>query len=357
MDNDPRGELRIGRDKTRINAKNVSLVLKRDTSLAGLLAALEARLRVNSKVDVQASGRVLLSLARSASVNRQLARLEAICDLIFTFLPETHFANTALYYKARCLHQRGSTAEARLQLGSAIELAPEKYRPGAMLALACTYLDTGEISEFRSISREAAKAARGINLLSETQALRNVAVAHAILGDHKNALSMLVALSPVMREIGTHYPADLLNHQNNLAIELGEAGRVDEANSLIDSVLSSPLAENQPEWHDTKSELATKSRWVFTPFAMALGAPPEAESKAASSSNSEDLVLASVAAPEHLRQLWVTRHCIVQALNQRLSVRRKQRRRPHSPFTTLFKRMGYTVSPPSRAPPSASPAI
>ncbi|MGH9759269.1 MAG: hypothetical protein ACREAC_00350, partial [Blastocatellia bacterium] len=227
--------------------------------------------------DLELTGRLLLRLARHAHANRRFDFLETICDSIAVLLPGTSFAQAAHYHKAHCLRIKGRPAEAQILLAEAVEQAPAEFKGRALLTLAGTCYDTGEIRELAAFSTEALQASRGLDLLSETQAMRNLAIASAIGENHQAALATLEHLLPAMRALGIFYPVDLLSHLNSLAIELGEVGKVDEANRVIDYVLSTPFAKNQPEWHDTKLELATKPRLVFPPFTMALGASSEPE--------------------------------------------------------------------------------
>ena len=262
---------------TKTDATNVSLVLKGDSSLKSVLATFDVCLRLNCKADREKAGRYLLGVARQARVNRNTDAVETISDWIAERLPETVFAHTARYHKAHCFHRRGSTETARLLLHEAIALAAPAYKPRAILTLAATYLDASDTTEGADLCVAALRASRGTDVLSDLQALRNIAVTHAIRGDHKTALAMLESLLPTARTLNIWYPADFLCHLNSLAIELGEVGRVEEANRVIDSVLRSPFAKNRPQWHDTRVELATKPRLVFTPFTLALGSVAEPE--------------------------------------------------------------------------------
>ncbi|MGH9761926.1 MAG: hypothetical protein ACREDR_27085, partial [Blastocatellia bacterium] len=355
-----------------------------DTSLKGLLVALDRCLRFKSKADMDATGALLLGLAKQARVSRRFDLLEAISNLTCNLLPDTPFARTALYYKAFCLHQNGrvSTAQARTQLETAIGLAPPNYKPGALLALAASYRDTGEIVEFAAVSHEAAKAARTVDTLSEVHALRNLAISRALLGDHTNALSMLSSSLPIMRNVATSYPSDFFSHLNSLAIEMGEVGRIDEANRLIDFVLRNPLAKHRPQWHDTKLELATKPRLVFPAFTMALGAPAdartqndskslasplelqeqaEAESQPTSTEsrpNSDQLAQSGKSRSRQCKRAVAVCRCRVQdlfatPLAHRLAIQ-LGRSVPRPTFQPVHTDPGYAVSPPARAPPAHS---
>ncbi|MGH9762770.1 MAG: hypothetical protein ACREAC_18260, partial [Blastocatellia bacterium] len=96
--------------------------------------------------------------------------------------------------------------------------------------------------------------------------MRAVAIMQAIEGDHSRSMAALQALLPQTLYLSRWYPTDLYDHLNSMAIELGELGRVDEAIQIIDQVLRTPLANNFPQWLDTKVELASKRQLLFPAF-------------------------------------------------------------------------------------------
>ncbi|HYL99921.1 MAG TPA: tetratricopeptide repeat protein [Blastocatellia bacterium] len=348
------------------------MVLKGDTSLKGALAALDASLTLRLKADLKTTGELLLAAARQARINRDLAVVESISDWVTTYLPDTAFAESARYQKAYCLHKRGGTPEARLLLERAVELASPAYKPRTILTLAGTYLDTGHINEAEPMFREALRASQGSDALSDLQTLRNLAITSAMRGDHRVALSLLVSLVPTAQALGTLYPADFLSHLNSLAIELGEVGRVDEANRVIDSVLRSQLAKNRPQWHHTKTELATKPRLCFAPFALALGypvppavelveqepeqleVPPKADPSATFVNRSASAASETLQKLKLFRRRNPPRASLLCGLPGRAS--RTTTRNPghlRSKPGAESEKQGYAVSPPARAPPSS----
>lgn len=344
-----------GRSTTSASAKSIGLVLKADTSFKSFLATLEARLRLRSSADAQLCGRSLLQLARHAHANRRFDLLESVCDSITALLPDTPFARTARYHKAHCLRIKGNPEQARVLLSQSIELAPAEFKARALLTFAGTFFDTGETRELAAFSAEALNASRGRDILSEAQAVRNLAIANAVEGNHEAALNTLERLLPTMRIIGAFYPVDLLSHLNSLAIELGEVGRVDEANKVIDYILGTPYADRQPEWHNTKLELATKPRKVFAPFTMSLGAPRQSVERL--EPKSERIRLQSCDKSQHSKK---ARHSkkpqrskkpveFQRTLQRKLHRTHRDRivRSPHP----VQARSGYAVSPPARAPP------
>ena len=93
---------------------------------------------------------------------------------------------------------------------------------------------------------------------------RGMAVVKAKEGFHAHALKDLENLIPLLRFAEPHTYYDCLN---SLSVELGEAGRIEEAQKVCRIVLASPYAFAYPEWRETANEIALrgyKSRSVIT---------------------------------------------------------------------------------------------
>jgi len=90
-------------------------------------------------------------------------------------------------------------------------------------------------------------------------------------GDHAGSLADLERLFPVMRSFATSYPEDYRYYLNNLAYELGQVGRLEEARAAINVALRSPYADRFPDWAETAQEIETMRRRVFLPLVFALG--------------------------------------------------------------------------------------
>jgi hypothetical protein len=89
------------------------------------------------------------------------------------------------------------------------------------------------------------------------QALRGIAVIKAKEGFHNTSLKDLDNIIPLLRY------ADPLGHNdilNSYAVELGEAGRKQEARNIIQHVVASPFAPAYPEWQETADELREPNR-------------------------------------------------------------------------------------------------
>jgi len=192
----------------------------------------------------------------------------------------------------------------------------------------------------------------------------------------KGSLAALERLFPVMRSFATSYPEDYRYYLNNLAYELGEVGRIDEAKAAINVALRSPYSDRFPDWAETKQELETKQRRLFLPLVFALGsaaltpkapdipespvivARPEPlaqqqafEASAPAQQESQPDIQTSTArltSPEPRP----TRKTAISVVLARLACRRlnQQKPLPHSLKPTSAAR-GCAKSPPARAPP------
>jgi tetratricopeptide (TPR) repeat protein len=83
-------------------------------------------------------------------------------------------------------------------------------------------------------------------------AAKAIAAIKSIEGFHESALKDLERLKPLIKYVE---PFSYFDYLNSLAVELGEAGRKDEARHIIRRVLASPYAWAYPEWQQTAEDL------------------------------------------------------------------------------------------------------
>ncbi|MGH9761028.1 MAG: tetratricopeptide repeat protein, partial [Blastocatellia bacterium] len=324
------------------------------------------------KENVDAAVRRLLLLARQVRVSRDIDALDTISELILESFNGSPFAEVARFHKAHCLQSRGDVLTGRKLLNEVIErVGSNKFRARALLALGSSYRDAGEYSECRPLYLQAVRAVDESDPLTRIQSIRAVAIVRAIEGDHFGSLSALQSLLPQNVYLGRWYPADLYDHLNSIAIELGELGRVEEATRIIDRVLRTPFAKNCPHWLDTKTELATKRRLVFPPFTIALGAPaapPETESEAPTEPHERATEYRPVAPAEAqtdgawsadrnpCRRAKIAVIRLIERQQHDVSVISTKRTCALKDLNPLLVRaeQGYAVSPPARAPPANS---
>jgi hypothetical protein len=87
-----------------------------------------------------------------------------------------------------------------------------------------------------------------------------LAVVRSVEGDHEGALAGLESLLPIVRAVASKYPPVYYDYMNNLAVEMGETGRLEEAFNASRIALSSPFAGAYNEWRETQADLIMKAR-------------------------------------------------------------------------------------------------
>ena len=219
-------------------------------------------------------GRHLASIARHAYFARQITALEQVSELMLRLPISDEQKAVARYYQAICVKRRGDIAGARnlLQLSLRKVSPPDQAR--VLLSLGATYFDSGEIELSLPYYIEAALAARDYDHVTRVEAFREVAIIHSIQGDHRQAKTELESLLPHYQSVGKYHPTLYYDFLNSLAVELGEIGRIVEAETICTRILASPFAVDYPHWFETRNELAAK-RTAATPSIIAVPAALE----------------------------------------------------------------------------------
>jgi tetratricopeptide (TPR) repeat protein len=303
-------------------------------------------------------------------VSRDGEALETISQTILSLSvsdPKIH--NLGHLYQAFCLQTRGDLEASRVVLLHIADELPHEYQPRSILQLGVSYLFASDLRQSVALYVEAARAAKSTgDYLTRCQALRNLAVIRSLDGDHKGALDDLERQAPLVHCVGRFYPAEYYNHLNSIAVELGELGRIEEANRALAPALNSPFGCYYPDWKETKLELAAKQPKVFAPLVFALGALHQA--REAIQPTRENLQAAQLAAPEVKTSENPAADVQAQPAQARKAIRRipiifqetfngricdpsfaGALRLLKSPSALSPNRPGYSISPPSRAPP------
>jgi tetratricopeptide (TPR) repeat protein len=174
----------------------------------------------------------------------------------------------ARYYQALCGWHQGDTDSAR-QFERAAEEAPQQYRARALQALGLAYHKRGELDVALPFYLAAGKASANCDLLTLLGSQWMSAEVRSGYGDHKQALTDLERLFPLVRAVAKHYPSSYYDFLNSLAVELGEVGRIAEAEAACAIALASPFAAVYPNWTETRDEIAAK-RVCATPSVVAV---------------------------------------------------------------------------------------
>ncbi len=86
---------------------------------------------------------------------------------------------------------------------------------------------------------------------------RGIAVLKSREGFHTSALKDLENLIPLIKHVE---PLEYCDFLNSYAVELNEAGRLDEAENVSRITIASPFAPYYPEWRSTYSEIRSKRK-------------------------------------------------------------------------------------------------
>ena len=305
-------------------------------------------------------------------MSRRLADVEKISQAIVDLPLEPGIQNIGHLYRSYLLGIAGEAERYREAILSVLKQIIPGYRARAILALADSYYIAGDLGDAASLAVEAARVARDDNdYLIRCISLRHLAMIRSLRGDHNGSLKDLERLLPIVRSVLGPYSPEYYAHLNSFAVELGEAGRLQEANAAVDVALKSPFSANYPGWHETKLELAAKQPKVFTPLVFALGALHHAQQVI--QPTRENLQAAPMAAQE----VKTSENPATSVQAQPAQARKPIRRTPiifkdtfkgrnldpcfagalrllKSPSALSPNRPGYSISPPSRAPPTTN---
>ena len=160
------------------------------------------------------------------------------------------------YYLAWCGYRENKDVRSELEV--VIEQS-KTHRAKALLSLAA--VESGSYGLELKLYKEAAKWG---NSSIVAQAARGIAIVKAREGSHRHAVSDLETITVLT---WTTDPIAYFQYLNSFAVELGEVGRIEEAQNVCRITLASPFAFAYPEWRETWQELALrgyKSRSVVS---------------------------------------------------------------------------------------------
>jgi hypothetical protein len=84
-------------------------------------------------------------------------------------------------------------------------------------------------------------------------------------GDHQAALATLENLSSIVQIVAKESPLYFYFYHNELAVEFGELGRLDEAKAALQVALTSRYAPAYPNWAKTRQERTLTTDRTATP--------------------------------------------------------------------------------------------
>jgi hypothetical protein len=203
---------------------------------------------ISAHVGFQELGTRLVRCAEHAYVFRRVERVEETATLLIN-VPIRQYQLIGQYYLGWCEYVRG--ADVKRTFERIAEHAPLRYRARAMLALATL------AARKKDSASELGWIMESMKVSPSLEGLRGMAVLKAREGFHNSSIKDLESGLPFARY------ADPLSHYdylNSYAVELGEAGRMNEARNVSRIVLASPLAFAYPDWQETARDLKEADR-------------------------------------------------------------------------------------------------
>jgi tetratricopeptide (TPR) repeat protein len=202
----------------------------------------------------------LIQFAEQAYLRRDLDVLEEMSQVLMN-LPVDATRQIGLYYHALAIKRKGNLDKAQTLLETVADKAPLNYRARAIQALGANYHDKGQLNEAVRFQLEALQVASDKNahaLQTTLLAHGEIAIVRSLAGDHLGALASFEKLWPLLYHVAKQNPFYFYVFHNELAVELGEAGRVEEAKAACRIALACPFASSYPEWTETRQELEAK---------------------------------------------------------------------------------------------------
>jgi hypothetical protein len=167
------------------------------------------------------------------------------------------------YYEAQYLNRNGLYEVSTKLLERVYEQGPERYRARALQTLSAKEEWQGKIGEALRFRVEAIKIGDPFTSL---EAQLGVAICKSVEGDHRGAIRHIEQFLPMVRAFYRSHSL-YFNYLNSYAVELGEVGRIKEAQNVCRITLASPYVIAYPEWRETWQDLALrgyKSRSVVS---------------------------------------------------------------------------------------------
>lgn len=204
---------------------------------------------IRSISDFEKMGEWLVAEAETAQGFRQAQRLENLGTALI-HLPIAEYQHIGQYYLAWCDYRKGINTERTLW--NLVENS-RTYRGKALISIATMEVDQGDLTFALKHCTEAMKYSDSPSTL--LQAARSVAVVTGLEGSHRYALKRLETIFPLAKYVA---PKFYYQYLNSYAVELGHAGRIEEAQNVCRITLASPYINAYPEWRETGQDLALR---------------------------------------------------------------------------------------------------
>jgi tetratricopeptide (TPR) repeat protein len=206
-------------------------------------------------------GGKLVAVAEHAYPIQDNETLKEAAELLVALPAQAGYRGMAYYYRGLYALRQREYDRAHVLFSRVIEQGSPAYRSRALVSLGRVYLREGDLEASRAATLEAARLASDHcrSALAAVTTGVNIAILDSISGDHRRALESLETLFPVAQMMGPQHPHEYYSYLNSLAVEMGEAGRFEEAGNIIGMVLRSPIALHYPELYETRDEIVKKA--------------------------------------------------------------------------------------------------
>jgi hypothetical protein len=191
--------------------------------------------------------------AERSYIFREVKRAEQAARLLIN-VPIPQYQLIGQYYLAWGEYVRG--ADVKITFERIAERAPLHYRARAMHALATL------AAREKDSASELGWIMESMKVSPSLEGLRGMAILKAREGFHSSSIKDLENCLPFARYAD---PLSCCDYLNSYAVELGEAGRLNEARNVTRLVLASPFAYAYPEWQETAEELKPANRSFVVP--------------------------------------------------------------------------------------------
>ncbi|MEK6406180.1 MAG: hypothetical protein AABN34_04375 [Acidobacteriota bacterium] len=262
---------------SKVGLAESEIVVSRDGLLRHIVASHLAQTVHSHELFVKLANE-LIEFAEQAYVMRDLNALDEISHVLMN-LPVDAARQIGSYYYALAINRKGQRDEAEALLEKIADDGPITYRARAIQTLGTNHGSKGQLREALRFQLEALRMAsdRNAHGLQTTLLARwEIAVVRSLAGDHNGALASLEKLWPLVYNVAKQHPFYFYVFHNGLAVELGEVGRIEEAEAACKIALASPFAPAYPEWSETRDEIAAK-RASASPSIVAINRAPEAD--------------------------------------------------------------------------------
>ena len=199
----------------------------------------------------EALGNRIIKRIELAHAFRQVEQVRELARILIN-IPIREFQLIAQYYLIWCKcreYQYPATTLERI-----IEQT-QTYKTKALFSRAAIEGFHGDIATAIHFYMEALKTSPSVS--EYVDLVRSIAVLKATEGFHNSALKDLENLEPLIKHVEPRVYCDYLN---SYALELGEAGRKQEARNISRVMLASPFIQAYPEWQETARDLKEPDR-------------------------------------------------------------------------------------------------